>query len=238
MEKNITEHIRKRYDRHIILPGIGEEGQKKLGKAKVLLVGVGGLGSAISLYLAAAGIGRIGLVDDDVVSESNLQRQVLYTENEVGQPKVLCAARRLRALNGRLVADTYPFRLNKENAEDLISRYDMVIDGCDNFTTRYLISDVSARLRKAYIHGTIREFYGQVAVFNLPGGKTYRELFPEEEINQTAMPPKGVMGVLPGVVGCVEASEAIKLVTGCGEPLNGRLWTIDLRTMDNFLFSL
>ena len=204
--------LQQRYNRHIILPEIGEEGQMKLGKAKVLLIGVGGLGSPIALYLAAAGVGRIGLVDDDVVSESNLQRQVLYTESEVGQPKVICAAHRLQALNSQLVVDTFPFRLTGENAEELISQYDLVIDGCDNFPTRYLISDVS--------------------------GKTYRELFPEAETNQMETPPKGVMGVLPGVVGCVEASEAIKLITGCGEPLNGKLWTIDLKTMNTFLFSL
>ena len=214
--------LQQRYNRHIILPEIGEEGQMKLGKAKVLLIGVGGLGSPIALYLAAAGVGRIGLVDDDVVSES----------------KVICAARRLQALNSKLVVDTYPFRLTNENAEELISQYDLVIDGCDNFPTRYLISDVSARLHIPYIYGAIREFDGQVAVFNLPGGKTYRELFPETETSQMETPPKGVMGVLPGVVGCVEASEAIKLITGCGEPLNGKLWTIDLKTMNTFLFSL
>ena len=154
--------LQQRYNRHIILPEIGEEGQMKLGKAKVLLIGVGGLGSPIALYLAAAGVGRIGLVDDDVVSESNLQRQVLYTESEVGQPKVICAARRLQALNSRLVVDTFPCRLTNENAEELISQYDLVIDGCDNFPTRYLISDVSARLHKPYIYGAIREFDGQV----------------------------------------------------------------------------
>lgn len=230
--------LQQRYNRHIILPEIGEEGQMKLGKAKVLLIGVGGLGSPIALYLAAAGVGRIGLVDDDVVSESNLQRQVLYTENEVGQSKVICAARRLQALNSQLVVDTFPCRLTGENAEELISPYDLVIDGCDNFPTRYLISDVSARLHIPYIYGAIREFDGQVAVFNLPGGKTYRELFPETETSQMETLPKGVMGVLPGVVGCVEASEAIKLITGCGEPLNGKLWTIDLKTMNTFLFSL
>ena len=136
----------------------------KLGKAKVLLIGVGGLGSPIALYLAAAGVGRIGLVDDDVVSESNLQRQVLYTESEVGQPKVICAARRLQALNSQLVVDTYPCRLTGENAEELISPYDLVIDGCDNFPTRYLISDVSARLHIPYIYGAIREFDGTVIV--------------------------------------------------------------------------
>ncbi len=230
--------MQQRYNRHIILPEIGEEGQKKLSESKVLLIGVGGLGSPIALYLAAAGIGRIGLVDDDVVSESNLQRQVLYTEREVGQLKVICAANRLLALNSRLVVDTYPFRLTGENAEELIARYDLVLDGCDNFPTRYLLSDVSARLHKPYIYGAIREFEGQVAVFNLPEGKTYRELFPEAETSRMEAPPKGVLGVLPGVIGCIEVSEAIKLITGCGETLNGKLWTIDLKTMNSYSFSL
>ena len=180
--------LQQRYNRHIILPEIGEEGQMKLGKAKVLLIGVGGLGSPIALYLAAAGVGRIGLVDDDVVSESNLQRQVLYTENEVGQSKVICAARRLQALNSQLIVDTFPFRLTGENAEELISQYDLVIDGCDNFPTRYLISDVSARLHIPYIYGAIREFDGQVAVFNLPGGKTYRELFGKKPFRNFLLP--------------------------------------------------
>ncbi len=224
-----------RYNRHIILSEIGEAGQLKLKQAKVLLVGVGGLGSPVSLYLAAAGIGRIGLVDDDVVSESNLQRQVLYKESEIGLPKVSCAARRLKELNSELIVDEYPFRLNETNAEELMAQYDLVMDGCDNFQTRYLLSDTSSRLGKPYIYGAIREFDGQVSVFNLPGGKTYRDLFPEEDHVPEKTPSKGVLGVLPGVIGCTEASEAIKLITGCGEPLSNKLWTIDLLSMQSYL---
>lgn len=223
-----------RYSRHVILPEIGEEGQRKLSEAKVLLVGVGGLGSAVSLYLTAAGIGRLGLIDDDVVSESNLQRQVLYTEAEVGLSKVECAAKRLHALNHFVQIDTYAERLTEENAEALISQYDIVADGSDNFDTRCLISDISAKLGKPYVYGAIREFDGQVSVFNLPGGKRYQDLFPDEEISSLPRPPKGVFGVLPGMVGCAEATEVIKLITQCGESLNGKLWTIDLLTMQSY----
>ena len=223
-----------RYNRHIVLPQIGEEGQQRLSEAKVLLVGVGGLGSAVSLYLAAAGVGRLGLIDDDVVSESNLQRQVLYAESEIGLPKVECAAKRLHALNHFVQIDTYAGRLTEENAEDLIARYDIVADGSDNFRTRYLISKVSAKLGKPYVYGAIREFDGQVSVFNLPGGKKYEELFPEEETNSMPSPPKGVFGVLPGMIGCAEATEVIKLITHCGDSLNGKLWTIDLLTMQSY----
>lgn len=227
-----------RYARHLLLPEIGEAGQKKLSAAKVLLVGVGGLGSPIALYLAAAGVGRIGLMDDDVVSESNLQRQVLYKEEEVGLPKVVCASRRLKELNSRLEVDIYPFRLEKENALDIIPRYDLVIDGCDNFQTRYLVSDVTSQAHIPYIYGAIREFDGQVSVFNLLGGCTYRDLFPEAETIEMEEPAKGVLGVLPGIVGCVEAAEAIKLIVGCGDLLNRRLWTIDLLTLQSCMVDI
>lgn len=180
-----------RYNRHIILPEIGEEGQRKLEQAGVLLIGVGGLGSAVSLYLTAAGIGRLGIIDDDVVSETNLQRQVLYTEEEVGRSKVLCAQKRLNALNHLVQIDTYAERLTAENAETLIGRYDIVVDGSDNFTTRYLISQVTAKLQKPYVYGAIREFDGQVSVFNLPGGRRYQDLFPEEETAGMPIPRKG-----------------------------------------------
>lgn len=227
-----------RYNRHIILSEIGEEGQRKLSEAKVLLIGVGGLGSAVSLYLTAAGIGKLGLIDDDVVSETNLQRQVLYSEDEVGLPKTECAAKRLKALNHYVQIETYKERLTEENAEALIKQYDIVADGSDNFDTRYLISKVSARLNKPYVFGAIREFDGQVSVFNLQGGKRYQDLFPEEETTTMPRPPKGVFGVLPGMVGCAEATEVIKLITHCGEPLNGKLWTIDLKTMQSYTLNI
>lgn len=219
----------KRYARQLILPEIGVAGQQRLRDARVLLVGVGGLGSPIALYLAAAGVGCLALIDDDVVSESNLQRQVLYTNDEIGQPKVRCAARRLKALNPQLQVDEYPLRLVPPLARHIVKAYDIVVDGTDNFQTRYLLGDVTAQLGKPYVYGAIREFEGQVSVFNISPGRTYRTLFPEEEMG--GVPPKGVMGVLPGVIGCVEASEVIKWITGCGELLDGRLWTINLLTM-------
>lgn len=214
-----------------MLPEIGEAGQRRLQEARVLLVGVGGLGSPVALYLAAAGVGRLALMDDDVVSESNLQRQVLYTTSDVGQPKVRCAARRLKALNPAIQIDEYPLRMVERIAELVVPSYDIVVDGTDNFETRYLLGDVSAQCGRPYVYGAIREFEGQASVFNLTPGRTYRALFPEEE--QGGVPPKGVLGVLPGVVGCVEAAEVIKVITGCGEPLDGRLWTIDLLTMQS-----
>lgn len=221
-----------------MLDEIGAEGQRRLREARVLLVGVGGLGSPIALYLAAAGVGRLGLVDGDVVSLSNLQRQVLYTEAEVGKPKAECARRRLLALDATLNVDVYPQRLDKTNAETLIGGYDLVVDGTDNFAARYLIGDVSARLSIPYIYGAIREFDGQASVFNLPGGRSYRDLYPDEEqLTGGGGRPGGVMGVLPGIVGCVEAAEAIKVIVGCGEPLSGKLWTIDLLTMQSHILA-
>lgn len=169
-----------RYRKHILLKEIGTEGQRKLGQASVLIVGVGGLGSPVSLYLAAAGVGRIGLMDDDTVSESNLQRQVLYTTEEIGQPKVVCATKRLKALSPETVIETYPYRLENENAVPIISQYDMVVDGCDNYTTRYLINDTCLQLGKPYVYGTIGEFQGQVAVFNYLNGFSYRDIYPDE----------------------------------------------------------
>ncbi len=229
-----------RYSRQISLPEIGEDGQKKLHEAKVLIVGVGGLGSPIALYLAGAGVGTIGLVDDDTVSVSNLQRQILYTEAEVGQPKVHCAAQRLQALNGDVKVLACPFRLTPENARRLIAEYDIVVDGCDNFATRYLISDSCRALNKPYIYGAIQGFEGQVSVFCYgEQPKTYRDLFPDEtETLQMPAPDKSVIGVTPAIVGSVEASETLKLICGYGEVLAGRLWTVDLRSMQSFVLSL
>lgn len=221
-----------RYQRQIILPEIGETGQKKLRNAKVLLVGVGGLGSPIALYLAGAGIGTLGLIDDDEVSITNLQRQVLYSETELGKKKALCAAERIRNLNSDVTVNAYPCRLTPENAEEIISGYDLVVDGCDNFATRYLIGDTCTGQGKPYIYGAIRDFDGQVSVFSYRGGPAYRDLYPDEtEMLAMPLPPKGVMGVTPAVVGSVEAAETIKIICGFGEILSGKLWTIDLRTM-------
>lgn len=229
-----------RYDRQIILPEIGEEGQKKLKEAKVLIVGVGGLGSPIALYLAGAGVGCLGLVDDDTVNISNLQRQVLYSEKELGKPKVICAAKRLSALNSEINIHPYPTRLTEENAYNIIREYDIVVDGCDNFTTRYLINDICIQQEKPYIYGAISSFEGQVSVFNYGDEKkSYRDLYPnEEEMRQMPPPPKGVMGITPAVVGSIEATEVLKVICGFGDILSGELWTIDLRTLQTNKFSL
>ena len=223
-----------RYSRQIMLPEIGNEGQKKLSEASVLLVGVGGLGSPISLYLTGAGIGRIGLIDADVVSESNLQRQVLYREHELGLPKVECAKRRLQALSGNIQIDTYQEFFSEKNAMSLVEKYDLVIDGCDNFATRYLINDCCVAAGKPYIYGTIGEFFGQASVFNYQGGMTYRDLYPDEqELTSKPRTINGVIGVVPGIIGCIEASETIKVITGCGKPLRNRLFTIDVLSMQS-----
>lgn len=229
-----------RYSRQIMLSEIGEEGQARLSAAKVVIVGVGGLGSPIALYLAGAGVGTLGLVDDDVVSLSNLQRQVLYTEEEVGDLKAVCASMRLAALNREIVINTYPTRLTAQNAHELIGQYDIVVDGCDNFATRYVIDDVCAALGKPYVYGAISGFEGQVSVFHYGDvKKSYRDLYPEEE-EMLHMPPpfKGVTGVTPAVVGSVEATEVLKIICGFGEVLAGKLWTIDLRTLQSNIFSL
>lgn len=227
-----------RYSRQIILPEIGEKGQQRLKKSKVLLVGVGGLGSPIAFYLTGAGIGTLGVIDPDKVSITNLQRQILYSEAELGQNKALCAKVRMEALNSEIKVQAYPYSLNKENALKIIRNYDIVVDGCDNFETRYLINDTCSILGKPYVYGAISAFEGQVSVFNYRNGPTYRNLFP----NETEMPDiptseKGVMGITPAVIGSIEASEVIKIIGGFGNVLSGKLWTINLQTMEtNIIF--
>lgn len=229
-----------RYDRQISLPEIGKTGQEKLHRAKVLIVGVGGLGSPIALYLTGAGVGTIGLVDDDIISISNLHRQVLYAETEVGQPKTLWAAKRLRTLNTDVNVHIYPFRLNKDNARKIISEYDIIVDGCDNFATRYLLDALCTELKKPYVYGAIQGFEGQVSVFcHGEQPKTYRDLYPDEIATlQMSAPDKSVIGVTPAIVGGVEANEVLKIICGYGEVLTGKLWTIDLRTMQSNILLL
>ena len=212
-----------RYNRQIMLPEIGNEGQAKLKAAKVLIVGVGGLGSPIALYLTGAGVGTIGLVDNDEVSISNLQRQVIYTEEELGDFKAVCAAMHLTALNSEITVNSCPGRLNKDNASELISDYDICIEQ-----------------GKPYVYGAICGFEGQVSVFNYGNTpKTYRDLYPdEEEMLRMPPPPKGVLGVTPAITGSVEATEVLKIICGFGEVLAGKLWTIDLRTWQSNIFSL
>lgn len=232
----ISEEEKQRYSRHIILDDIGNEGQNKLKKSKVLIVGVGGLGSPLSLYLAAAGIGEIGLMDDDVVSKSNLQRQVLFNTYEVGKPKVDIARKKLSALNPYSKFNTYNFRLDKNNALDIIKNYDIVVDGCDNLLTRYIINDACVRLDKVYVYGSIGAFNGQVSVFNYNEGPTYRCLYPYDEDIKNFTQSQGVIGVLPGITATIQANEVIKVVTGIGSPLSGRLLLID--TKDSNFMSL
>ena len=229
-----------RYNRQIILPELGEEGQQRIQRAKVLIVGVGGLGSPVALYLTGAGVGTIGLMDDDVVSISNLQRQILYSEAEVGMPKAIQAKKRLEALNSSIQINAYPNRLTTENAAGIISQYDIVVDGCDNFATRYLINDICIEQKKPYVYGAICGFEGQVSVFNYGNQKkNYRDLYPdEEEMQRMPPPPKGVMGVTPAIVGSIEATEVLKIICGFGDVLAGELWTIDLRTLQSNKFSL
>ena len=232
---------KERYNRQILLPELGEEGQEKLSRARVLLVGVGGLGSPIALYLTGAGVGTLGLMDDDVLSLNNLQRQVLYSESEIGESKALCAARRLRALNSDIVIKPYPMRLTPENAREIMQEYDLVVDGCDNFATRFLINDTCAQLGIPYVYGAICGLEGQVAVFLHRAGShaTYRTLYSNKEATlQMPLPSKAVLGVTPGIVGCTEASEVIKLICGYGQPLIDQLWTIDLHTMQTLVIDL
>ncbi|MCS5529378.1 MAG: molybdopterin-synthase adenylyltransferase MoeB [Candidatus Poseidoniales archaeon] len=218
-----------RYARHLTLPEVGPEGQRLLGKASVLVVGAGGLGSPALLYLAAAGIGQIGVIDDDSVDISNLQRQVLHDTASVGDAKVVSARRRLTELNPEIVVEAHEARLGVDNALGLIGEYDVVIDGSDNFSTRYLIGDACEILGRPWVFGSIHRFEGQVATFNFDGSPNYRDLFPEAPPSELApnCAEAGVLGVLPGIVGSIQATEAIKIVLGIGEPLIGRLLVID-----------
>ncbi|MFN3197502.1 MAG: molybdopterin-synthase adenylyltransferase MoeB [Bradymonadia bacterium] len=229
--------LRARYHRHLLMPEVGEAGQRTLLKSRVLLVGLGGLGSPAALYLAAAGVGHLGLVDDDVVDRSNLQRQVIHVDHAVGRLKVDSAIERLTALNPQLSLARHPYRLTAENAAALISGeaepdgkpYDLVIDGADNFTARYTLNDACAALGVPCVHGSVHRFEGQVSVFAPPKGPCYRCLFPHPPPPELApnCATAGVLGVLPGVIGLLQATEALKLLLGVGEPLVGRLLAYD-----------
>ncbi len=225
-----------RYSRQTMLDEIGMEGQKRLSGSRVLIVGVGGLGSCVSTYLAGAGIGTLILADPDVVSLSNLQRQVLYCENEVDRPKVECARQRLLSLNSEITIHIEAEGITPENADRLISNCDLVIDCTDNFRTRYLIDDTCASLHKPWIYGSIGEFCGQLSVFNHTLGRRYTELYPDRS-HLCSLKPKvnGVIGPLPGVIGSLEANEAIKLLSGYGTTLEGRLFTIDTLSLQTMI---
>ncbi len=228
-----TEEQILRYSRHIVMPQVGGKGQRKLLNAKVAMVGAGGLGSPTAMYLAAAGVGTLGLIDADVVDISNLQRQLLHDTNDVGRPKVVSGAERIHDLNPEVNVVQHQTLLTSENAFDILKDYDIVINGCDNFPTRYLVNDVCVFLKKPLVDGSILFFEGQATVY-LPGQGCYRCLYP-------APPPPGmvpscaeggVLGVLPGIVGCIQAIETIKLILGLGESLQGRLLLFDALSME------
>ncbi len=227
-----NEEIR-RYSRHLLLPEIGVEGQRKLKDARVLCVGAGGLGSPVSMYLAAAGVGMLGLVDYDVVDVSNLQRQVLYTSSDAGRPKPIAARERLSAMNPAIRVEIHPHVLSSANAFDLMRAYDIVVDGSDNFAARYLVNDACVLLGKPDVSGSVFRFEGQVSVYATPGGPCYRCLHPDPP--PPGLVPScgeaGVLGVLPGIIGTIQAAETIKLITGVGESLAGRLLILDALTM-------
>src|SRR5438105_5609252 len=226
----LTDAQRNRYSRHLLIPEVGEAGQAKLLKAKVLLIGAGGLGSPAALYLAAAGVGRLGLVDDDVVDESNLQRQILHNTERIGMPKTESARETIQALNPDVTVDEHRVRLNRDNAIELFRPYDLIVDGSDNFGTRYLVNDACVILGKPNVHGSIFRFDGQATTF-IPGGgrPCYRCLFPEPPPPELApsCQEAGVLGALPGIIGLVQAVEGVKLTLGKGEPLVGRLLLYD-----------
>ena len=214
-----------RYSRHIILPEVGLDGQKKLKAASVLCIGTGGLGSPLLLYLAAAGIGRIGIVDFDIVDQSNLQRQIIHGQSWVGKPKIESAKNRILEINPYCQVDLYETRLSSENALDIVKDYDVVVDGTDNFPTRYLVNDACVLLNKPNVYGSIFRFEGQATVFNYQEGPNYRDLYPEPP--PPGMVPScaegGVLGVLPGIIGTIQANETIKVILGAGNTLSGRL---------------
>jgi molybdopterin/thiamine biosynthesis adenylyltransferase/rhodanese-related sulfurtransferase len=225
----MTPEQRNRYHRHILLPEVGEEGQQKLLEAKVLLLGAGGLGSPAALYLAAAGVGTLGVVDMDIVDASNLQRQILHNVERVGERKVDSAKKTLTALNPDVNVVTYDVRFGADNILEIIDGYDVIVDGTDNFPTRYLLNDASLLARVPVVHGSIFRFEGQVTVFDPYNGPCYRCLLPEPPPPELApsCAEAGVLGVLPGIVGSIQALEAMKLILDLGEPLRGRLLAYD-----------
>ena len=226
------EEIR-RYGRHLIMPEVGMDGQKMLKAASVLLIGAGGLGSPLGLYLAAAGVGRIGIVDFDVVDSSNLQRQIIHSTKDVGRSKLESAKERLEGINPNVTIEPYELRLSSENALDLIAHYDIVVDGTDNFPTRYLVNDACVITGKPNVYGSIFRFEGQASIFGAPDGPCYRCLYPEPP--PPGLVPScaegGVLGILPGIIGTIQANETVKLIIKKGEPLVGRLLLFDALKM-------
>ncbi|HMP73046.1 MAG TPA: molybdopterin-synthase adenylyltransferase MoeB [Kiritimatiellia bacterium] len=231
--QEFSEAERDRYSRHLVLPEVGREGQLKLRQARVLMVGIGGLGSPVGMYLAAAGVGTIGVVDSDAVDTSNLQRQIIHGTRDVGRLKVESARDRMMDINPLINVELHAVRLNRDNAMDLIKRYDVIVDGSDNLPTRYLVNDACVFSGKPVVHGSIYRFEGQVSVFGGHQGACYRCLYPHPPT--AGLVPScsegGVLGVLPGLIGAIQASEAIKLIVGMGEPLINRLLLLDALSM-------
>ncbi len=244
MNKLTPEEL-KRYSRHLVLRDFGVEKQLRLRQAKILMVGAGGLGSPALLYLTAAGVGTIGIIDSDTLEISNLQRQILYTVNDIGKNKAEAAIERLKLLNPLTDLRCYPLRLTALNALEILSDYDVIIDGTDNFATRYLINDACILLDKPFVYASILQYEGQAAVFNLrnkAGGfsANYRDVFPEPPSGDSIpnCEQAGVLGVLPGLLGCIQANEVIKIITGIGEPLSNTLLLLDSATMQQSLITI
>nr|WP_315150838.1 HesA/MoeB/ThiF family protein [uncultured Flavobacterium sp.] len=230
-----------RYQRQIQLKEIGSVGQNKITQAKVLIIGAGGLGCPALQYLAAAGVGTIGIVDFDVVELSNLQRQILYTVDDIGQSKAITAAKKLEALNPEIKVDTYNFQITNKNALDILENYDLIIDGSDNFATRYLVNDACVLLNKPLIYGAVLRFEGQIGVFNLADKDTnnktnYRDLFPKAPDLDSAISCNdvGVLGIIPGIIGTMQATEALKIITGVGKPLVNKI--ISYNALENSFY--
>ena len=238
--RTLSPEQRNRYQRHLLVPEVGEQGQLKLLDAKVLLLGAGGLGSPAALYLAAAGVGTLGIIDMDVVDESNLQRQILHNIDRIGERKVDSAKKTLTALNPDANVVTYDTRLGADNILDILAGYDVVVDGADNFPSRYVLNDASVKLGIPVVHGSIFRFEGQVTVFDPRQGPTYRDMLPEAPPAEFApsCAEAGVLGVLPGIVGSIQALEAIKLILGIGDGLSGRLVAFDALEMSFREFKL
>ena len=237
---SLTPEQMNRYKRHLLLPEVGVEGQKKLLDAKVLMLGAGGLGSPAALYLAAAGVGTIGIVDMDDVDASNLQRQILHNVDRIGDRKVDSAKKTLTMLNPDVDVVTYDTRLDASNIMEIIAGYDVIVDGADNFPSRYLLNDASVKLGIPVVHGSIFRFEGMVSVFHPTEGPTYRDMVPEPPPAELApsCAEAGVLGVLPGIVGSIQALETIKVILGLGEPLIGRILSVDTTEMEFRVFNL
>jgi molybdopterin/thiamine biosynthesis adenylyltransferase/rhodanese-related sulfurtransferase len=235
----MTDKELKRYNRHIMLPEIGIDGQQKLKRASVLVIGAGGLGCPVLQYLTAAGVGTIGIADDDTVDESNLQRQILYTTNDIGKFKTTVAIGKLSTQNPHCIFQSYQLRLTAGNALGIIRDYDIVVDGSDNFATRYLVNDACVMLNKPLVFGSVFKFEGQVAVFNYKGSATYRCLYPLPAVPEDApnCSDIGVLGVLPGLAGLMQANEVIKIITGIGEVMSNKLLRFNALSMNFETFS-